>query len=147
MPTLALKVLRVLLEYGMLLWLAYVVVRIGRVMFSTLRSDLREAVRPPQASAGAASFVAIAGEGVIGRRFPVGQQLTIGRSADNDIVLADNFVSHHHVTIYQRDHAYIVEDLGSRNHTYLNDGILTGRAYLRAGDVLRIGAVALRFER
>lgn len=147
MPTLALKVLRVLLEYGMLLWLAYVVVRIGRVMFSTLRSDLREAVRPPQASAGAASFVAIAGEGVIGRRFPVGQQLTIGRSADNDIVLADNFVSHHHVTIYQRDHAYIVEDLGSRNHTYLNDGILTGRAYLRAGDVLRIGAAILRFER
>ena len=147
MPTLALKVLRVLLEYGMLLWLAYVVVRIGRVMFSTLRSDLREAVRPPQASAGAASFVAIAGEGVIGRRFPVGQQLTIGRSADNDIVLADNFVSHHHVTIYQRDHAYIVEDLGSRNHTYLNDGILMGRAYLRAGDVLRIGAAILRFER
>ena len=41
MPTLALKVLRVLLEYGALLWLAYVVVRIGRVMFSSLHIDLR----------------------------------------------------------------------------------------------------------
>ena len=147
MPTLALKVLRVLLEYGALLWLAYVVVRLGRVMFSSLHTDLREAARLPQQSAGAASFVAIAGEGLIGQRFPVGHELTIGRSADNDIVLADNFVSHHHVCVYQRENAYIVEDLGSRNHTYLNDGILTGRAYLRVGDVLRIGAVALRFER
>ncbi len=147
MPALALKVLRVLLEYGALLWLAYVVVRLGHVMFSSLHTDLREAARLPQQSAGAASFVAIAGEGLIGQRFPVGHELTIGRSADNDIVLADNFVSHHHVCVYQRENAYIVEDLGSRNHTYLNDGILTGQAYLRVGDVLRIGAVALRFER
>ena len=146
MPALALKVLRVLLEYGALLWLAYVVVRLGRMMFGTLRADLR-AARPPQPSAGAASLVAVAGEGLVGLRFPVGHGLSIGRSADNDIVLADNFVSHHHLSIYQREDAYIVEDLDSRNHTYLNDGILTGRAYLRAGDVLRIGVVALRFER
>ena len=146
MSALALKVLRVLLEYGALLWLAYVVVRLGRMMFGTLRADFR-AVRPPQPSAGAASLVAVAGEGLVGRRFPVGHGLSIGRSADNDIVLADNFVSHHHLSIYQREDAYIAEDLDSRNHTYLNDGILTGRAYLRAGDVLRIGAVALRFER
>ena len=33
MPALVLKALRVVLEYGALLWLAYVVVRLGRVMF------------------------------------------------------------------------------------------------------------------
>ena len=147
MPSIALKVLRVLLEYGALLWLAYVVVQLGRAMFSSLRADLRKPVHQPQPSTEAASFIAIAGEGLVGQRFPVGHELTIGRSADNDIVLADNFVSHHHVCIYQRENAYIAEDLGSRNHTYLNDGILTGRAYLHTGDVLRIGAVALRFER
>ena len=147
MPALALKVLRVLLEYGALFWIAYVVVRLGQNMFHTLRTDLREAARVPEPSETAASFVAIAGDGLIGQRFPVGHELTIGLSEDNDIVLADSFVSHHHVCVYQRDNAYIVEDLGSRNHTYLNDGILTGRAYLRAGDVLRIGAVLLRFER
>ena len=147
MPAFVLKILRVLLEYGALLWLAYVVVRLGRTMFSTLRTDLKEATRPPQPSAGAASLVAIAGEGLSGQRFPVGHGISIGRSADNDIVLSDNFVSHHHVSIYQRDGVYIAEDLGSRNHTYLNDGVLTGRAYLRTGDVLRIGAVLLRFER
>ena len=147
MPALVLKALRVLLEYGALLWLAYAVLRIGRAMFQTLRSDIREATRLPEVQQGAASLLVIAGDGLAGRRFPLGHELTIGRSLDNDIVLADNFVSHHHVSVYQRENAYIAEDLGSRNHTYLNDGLLTGRAYLRAGDVLRIGAVALRFER
>ena len=147
MPAITLKVLRVALEYGALLWLAYAVVRLGIMMFRTLRSDLKEAAQPQEQPVGAASLLVVAGEGLEGRRYPVGHELSIGRSADNDIVLADNFVSHHHLSIYQREDAYIAEDLDSRNHTYLNDGILTGRAYLRAGDVLRIGAVALRFER
>ena len=147
MSALVLKALRVLLEYGALLWLAYAVLRLGRMMFLTLQTDLREAVRLPENRQGVASLLVIAGDGLLGQRFPVGHELTIGRSPDNDVVLADSFVSHHHVCVYQREDAYIAEDLGSRNHTYLNEGLLTGRAYLRAGDVLRIGAVALRFER
>ena len=147
MPATALKALRVALEYGALFWLAYTVVRLGCMMFRTLRSDLQEAAPSSEQPAGAASLLVVAGEGLVGRRFPVGQTLSIGRSEDNDVVLADSFVSHHHVCVYQRENAYIAEDLGSRNHTYLNDGLLTGRAYLRAGDVLRIGAVTLRFER
>ncbi|ERJ89523.1 FHA domain protein [Selenomonas sp. oral taxon 892 str. F0426] len=147
MPAVALKALRVLLEYGALLWLAYVVFRLGGAMFQTMRTDLREAGCKPQQSFGTAFLVAIAGEDIVGQRFPIGYEISIGRSTDNDIVLADNFVSHHHLLIYQRENTYIAEDLGSRNHTYLNDRILTGRAYLRTGDVLRIGAAVLRFER
>ena len=64
MPALALKVLRVLLEYGALFWIAYVVVRLGQNMFHTLRTDLREAARVPEPSETAASFVAIAGDGL-----------------------------------------------------------------------------------
>ena len=146
MPALVLKVLRVVLEYGALLWLAYAVLHLGRQMFTALRADIRVPHTPAQ-TAGAAALVVLAGEGLEGRRYPVGHELSIGRSPDNDIVLDDSFVSHHHVLIYQRENAYIAEDLGSRNHTYLNDGQLSGRAYLRAGDVLRIGAVSLRFER
>jgi len=55
MPSIALKVLRVLLEYGALLWLAYVVVQLGRAMFSSLRTDLRKPVHQPQPSTEAAS--------------------------------------------------------------------------------------------
>ena len=147
MPAIALKALRVVLEYGALFWLAYAVMHIGRMIFSDLRADLRTAEPPAAQAAGEAFLCVVAGEELSGRRFPIGQQLSIGRSADNDVVLADSFVSHHHVCVYRRENAYIAEDLGSRNHTYLNDGLLTGRAYLRAGDVLRIGAVALQFER
>ena len=43
MPAITLKVLRVALEYGALLWLAYAVVRLGSMMFRTLRSDLKDA--------------------------------------------------------------------------------------------------------
>ena len=146
MPALVLKALRVVLEYGALLWLAYAVLHLGRQMFTVLRADIRVPHTPAQ-TAGAAALVVLAGEGLEGRRYPVGHELSIGRSPDNDIVLDDSFVSHHHVLIYQRENAYIAEDLGSRNHTYLNDSQLSGRAYLRAGDVLRIGAVSLRFER
>ena len=147
MTPFALKVLRVVLEYGALFWLAYAVIRLGHAMFSVLRADMHTVNRPQERPAGDAFLVAVTGEGLKGQRFRVGHELSIGRSADNDIVLADNFVSHHHVCVYQRESSYIAEDLGSRNHTYLNDKLLTGRAYLRTGDVLRIGAVALRFER
>lgn len=145
---LALKILRVVLEYGMLLWLAYFSVRLSRRMFVAVRGDLRAAAqdRTRTGRTGAALHV-IAGGALAGRVFPIGSELSIGRSADNDIVIADQFVSHHHVLIYRQENQYAAEDLGSRNHTYLNDGILTGRTYLHAGDVLRIGAVSLRFER
>ena len=49
MPALALKALRVLLEYGALLWLAYAVLRLGRSMFRTLHRDMKEAARLPDA--------------------------------------------------------------------------------------------------
>ena len=116
MPALILKALRVVLEYGALLWLAYAVLHLGRQMFTALRADIRASHTPAQ-TAGAAALVVVAGEGLAGRRYPVGHELSIGRSPDNDIVLDDSFVSHHHVLIYQRENAYIAEDLGSRNHT------------------------------
>lgn len=145
---LALKGLRVALEYGMLFWLIYFSVRLFRRMFGAVRGDLRAAAqdRARRGRTKAALHV-LAGEGLAGRRFPIDRELSIGRSADNDIVIADQYVSHHHVLIYRQENQYAAEDLGSRNHTYLNDGVLTGRAYLHAGDILRIGGVSLRFER
>jgi len=146
-----LKGLRALLEYGMLFWLAYFTVQLARRMFAVTRADLHAAAKERAGGAGAASAGAVlhvlTGEGLAGRSFPVGRELSIGRSTDNDIVIPDQFVSHHHLLIYRRENQYAAEDLGSRNHTYLNDGILKGRAYLHAGDVLRIGAASLRFER
>jgi len=46
MPALVLKALRVVLEYGALLWLAYAVLHLGRQMFTALRADIRASHTP-----------------------------------------------------------------------------------------------------
>ncbi len=69
------------------------------------------------------------------------------RGRDNHIVIPEGYVSHHHAQIYRHGNQYVIEDLGSINHTYVNGQILEGRAYLRPGDKIRIGLVTLRFER
>ena len=49
--------------------------------------------------------------------------------------------------VFLRNNLYVIEDLGSRNHTYVNDRQLNGKAYLKAGDLIRIGFLTLKFER
>ncbi|MFC2341847.1 MAG: hypothetical protein ACFNLJ_05905, partial [Selenomonas artemidis] len=94
-----LKGLRAALEYGMLFWLVYFSVRLARRMFAVTRADLRAAEKERSAGATAAHAEAVlhvlSGEGLAGRSFPSGRELSIGRSTDNDLVIPDQFVSHH----------------------------------------------------
>lgn len=46
--------------------------------------------------------------------------ITLGRSAKNDIVIKDKFVSKNHLRIKERNSLYFIEDLGSANGTFLN---------------------------
>ena len=69
--------------------------------------------------------------------------LTIGRSADCDIVLDDRQVSRFHARVVWRTDQYEVEDLGSKNGTHLNGRDLVGPQPLRDGDEIQI---ALRFK-
>lgn len=76
--------------------------------------------------------------------FPLENRLTIGRTKDSDIYLADRHVSRRHAVIYWGGrHAY-VEDLGSRNGTFVN-GERVNKSVLISGDILRIGTVTLQF--
>ena len=69
--------------------------------------------------------------------------LTIGRSRDNSIVLDDMLVSRRHLRITADDEGLLLEDLGSRNGTYVN-GRRVERAHLQEGD--RIGVGGTTFE-
>jgi signal transduction histidine kinase len=62
----------------------------------------------------------------------------VGRSPNNDIVLEDSDVSRRHCLLKLHNHDFDVEDLGSRNGTYLN-GRRIEKAHLRSGDLLQIG--------
>ena len=126
----AIKVARVALEYGMLLWLIYFTVSLSRRMFGEVKQELKQHEEELQ-----------------GRRFAFQEEITIGRGAENDVRIPENFVSHRHATIFLHGAQYVIEDLGSVNHTYVNGQPLEGRAYLKPGDEIRVGMVTLRFER
>jgi hypothetical protein len=82
----------------------------------------------------------------MGLMFPLTEaEYLIGRQRDNQIPLADLGVSGHHVRIYRGPEGYAIEDLKSRNGTWLNGG-RTFHALLHGGDMIRIGATELRYE-
>jgi len=70
---------------------------------------------------------------------PLGDQVTIGREADNDICLKDPEVSRHHAIIQRQGEVYHIVDKGSSNGTFLNGARLTGTAALNNGDTITIG--------
>ncbi len=74
------------------------------------------------------------------------QPLTIGRSQDADIAVADVKVSRIHCGIRFSDGNFILKDLGSRNGTYLNEKKIDS-AMVKVGDRIRIGSTVLRMER
>jgi two-component system, cell cycle response regulator len=72
-------------------------------------------------------------------------QLTIGRSPQADLHLPEDGVSRKHARICWTDGAYVLEDLGSQNGTFLW-GKPVSAVQLRQGDLIRIGPTAtLRF--
>lgn len=71
------------------------------------------------------------------------EALTIGRGRGNSIVLDDMLVSRQHVRITADADGLVLEDLGSRNGTYVN-GRRVERTHLTEGD--RIGIGAATFE-
>ncbi|MCR5758545.1 MAG: FHA domain-containing protein [Selenomonas sp.] len=144
----AIKVARVVLEYGMLLWLIYFTVSLSRKMFGEVRGEMKRQRKPMVKQNEALLTVLEAQEEELqGRRFAFQEEITIGRGAENDVRIPENFVSHRHATIFLHGAQYVIEDLGSVNHTYVNGQPLEGRAYLKPGDEIRIGMVTLRFER
>ena len=81
-----------------------------------------------------------------GKTYPLSDsEHRIGRLFDNDILLTDLGVSGHHARIYRAPDGYAVEDLKSRNGTWVN-GARADHAQLAHGDLLRLGATEMRFE-
>jgi predicted component of type VI protein secretion system len=75
-----------------------------------------------------------------GVTFPLeGDQLTIGRDANNGVAINDAEVSRKHSRLTFQGGKYVLEDLGSTNGTFVNGQRLAGPVVLKAGDVVSLG--------
>ena len=78
------------------------------------------------------------GEEIKGR-WPLSRpETTIGRWKDNDVIVDDRWVSRNHARIHREDDRYVVEDLGSKNGTFVNGQRIAGPVVLSDGDVLQV---------
>ena len=71
----------------------------------------------------------------------VGDHLTVGRLAGNDVALDDASVSSRHAEIVVQDGAVVLRDLDSTNGTFLNGEQITGEHPLNEGDEVYFGSV------
>jgi NADH dehydrogenase len=71
--------------------------------------------------------------------------LSLGRSAENNIVVPDQGVSRRHALIQREGDVYWLEDLGATNGTYVNGQRIQERVQLRHGDEIAVGGTAFSF--
>jgi pSer/pThr/pTyr-binding forkhead associated (FHA) protein len=69
----------------------------------------------------------------------------IGRTPDSEIRLGDTEVSREHARVFQVGEDYFLEDVGSRNGTFV-DGARVSHHRLKSGEWVRVGTTHLLFE-
>jgi phosphoserine phosphatase RsbU/P len=92
-----------------------------------------------------ASLVAVEGP-ASGKQYSLEEECVLGRSFNSDIVIGDLNVSRRHARIHKGiDGAFMIEDLGSGNGTFVNDEQVSQHR-LVPRDVIRIGGSSFRYE-
>ncbi len=88
----------------------------------------------------------VVGSGEGARQHPVKGSVIIGRSADVGLPIPDGKLSREHCKISFDGKFYVLQDLDSKNGTYLNNRRMKGAIPLRSGDEIRVGNTVLKFE-
>lgn len=90
-------------------------------------------------------LVIIRGPGA-GKDVTLGAETVIGRAPDVELPVDDAGASRRHCRVRMEGQFWVLEDLGSRNGTFVNGKRAEGVVPLREGDVVRIGTVELIFR-
>jgi diguanylate cyclase (GGDEF)-like protein len=89
-------------------------------------------------------YLVILTGGQMGQLFGIGEdQLVIGRGASCDVRIGDDGVSRRQAHLMREDGRIFVEDLGSRNGTFVNGKRLEHRHPLSVGDKIQVGTSTL----
>jgi len=74
------------------------------------------------------------------------RNLALGGNMDNAIVLDDLTISRQHARLQRLPQGWLLTDLDSSNGTMVNQEPLTGPVFVRSGDAILLGRVALTFH-
>lgn len=77
--------------------------------------------------------------------YSIGQEISLGRSNNNDIVLKDPYISKRHFRIVKDENEYFIEDLNSSNGTYVNGERIFDVKKLAYGDIIKVGNIEFMF--
>jgi len=85
-------------------------------------------------------------------RSPYPSLITVGRTKNNDIIIADVAISKFHAFFKEEKGDFYLQDAGSRNGTFLDDSIVPDKKHgkpvkVSPGAKVRFGAVELKFVR
>lgn len=118
-----------------------------------LRASIITAAAPAAPSMNHRSFAAArltliaTGAGLpAGQVVPLIHGLVMGRRPECDVVLNDDAVSGRHVRFMATGDGWQMEDLESRNGTYVNRRRATAPTVLQPGDVVTAGTTEWRFD-
>ena len=75
-----------------------------------------------------------------------GAALTLGRAPENDCVLAHDSVSRRHARVVVAGETATLEDLDSKNGTFLRGRRIKGSMPLVPGDDIKLGSVPLKLK-
>ena len=97
-------------------------------------------ITPPILSERPGSLCTICNGEMAGRSFLLDRSvLTIGRSAECDVIIQDDSVAFQHAKFLCQNDGDYVQDLGGQNGTAVNGEQLKGSLLLRKGDIISLG--------
>jgi len=141
------------LKYAFLALLYLFLFRVVRVVVLELRSPAGVAAEaggegPRKAKRAGARLRVLEPAAQKGDTYPLGDELTVGRGGGCGVVIPDDqFVSTVHARLFRRGDDLFVEDLGSRNGTFVNGEKVVATTKLRRGDRVQFGQTVAEVTR
>jgi hypothetical protein len=146
------------LKFGFLALIYLFLWRVVRVVLQELRAPALVGATPPAAGGSekrpakgdkrGARLRILEPASHQGEAYPLGDEITVGRGGGCGIVLPDDgFVSTVHARVFRRGDEVLVEDLGSRNGTFVNGERVVAPTRLRRGDHVQFGQTVAEVTR
>jgi pSer/pThr/pTyr-binding forkhead associated (FHA) protein len=81
-----------------------------------------------------------------GAQHPIEGGLTLGREETADVRLRDRAVSRRHAALRLEGETVVIEDLESRNGTFVNSERVESPRRIRVGDTIQVGGTVLELH-